>query len=97
MGNFNSNIKVQELGEGELEVVRRPSAEMDTNPNNYLPCKFCYSFLKKLSYGGMLQSVHSQKTMKTTKWHKKECNMKGPYYLHRTIFQKDVARSCRKM
>ena len=45
--NFNSNIKVQELGEGELKVVRRLSAEMDTNPNNYLPCKFCYVFFQK--------------------------------------------------
>ena len=44
---FNSNIKVQELGEGELKVVRRLSAEMDTNPNNYLPCKFCYVFFQK--------------------------------------------------
>ena len=47
MGNFNSKTKVQELGEGELKVVRRLSAEMDTNPNNYLPCKFCYVFFQK--------------------------------------------------
>ena len=45
--NFNSNIKVQELGEGELKVVRRLSAEMHTNPNNYLLCKFCHVFFQK--------------------------------------------------
>ena len=30
ISSFNSNIKVEELGEGELEVVRILSAEMDT-------------------------------------------------------------------
>ena len=95
--NFNSNIKVQELGEGELKVVRRLSAEMHTIPTIIYYVNFAMFFFKNLSCGGMLQSVHSKKTMKTTKWHQKGCNMKGPYYLHRTIFQKDVARSCRKM
>ena len=44
MGNYNHNMKVLDLGEGELKVVRRPAANAEVNPKNYLPCKFCHGF-----------------------------------------------------
>ena len=44
MGNYNHNVKVLDLGEGELKVVRRLAANAEVNPKNYLPCKFCHGF-----------------------------------------------------
>ena len=44
MGNYNHNMKILDLGEGELKVVRRPTANAKVNPKDYLPCKFCYGF-----------------------------------------------------
>ena len=47
MGNFNHNMTVLELKKGELKVVRRPSANMDINSSNYMPCTFCHGFFLK--------------------------------------------------
>jgi hypothetical protein len=44
MGNFNHNMKVLDINEGELKVVRRPPANAKVNPKDYLPCKFCHGF-----------------------------------------------------
>jgi hypothetical protein len=44
MGNFNHNMKVLDVNEGELKVVRRPPANTTPNPGDYLPCKFCHGF-----------------------------------------------------
>jgi hypothetical protein len=43
-GNFNHNMKVLEVNEGELKVVRRPAPGTKVNPGEYLPCKYCYGF-----------------------------------------------------
>ena len=43
MGNFNHNMRVLETKRGELKVVRRPTSE-ESDPNSYLPCKFCHGF-----------------------------------------------------
>ena len=43
IGNFNHNTRVLETKRGEVKVVRRPTSE-DSDPNNYLPCKFCHGF-----------------------------------------------------
>lgn len=44
MGNYNHNMKILDLGEGEVKVVRRPAANAEVNPKDYLPCKFCHGF-----------------------------------------------------
>ena len=44
MGNFNHNMRVLENKEGELKVVRRPTSETTSDPQNYLPCKYCHGF-----------------------------------------------------
>lgn len=40
MGNYNHNMRVLDINEGELKVVRRPSAHANAEPHDYLPCKF---------------------------------------------------------
>lgn len=47
MGNFGHNLKVLEIGEGELKVWRRPASEGETNPSDYLPCMYCLGFILK--------------------------------------------------
>ena len=44
MGNYNHNMKVLDLDEGELKVVRRPPSNTSPNISDYLPCKYCYGF-----------------------------------------------------
>jgi hypothetical protein len=44
MGNFNHNMKVLDIKEGELKVVRRPPANTEANANDYLPCQYCHGF-----------------------------------------------------
>ena len=43
-GNFNHNMSVLEMNEGELKVVRRPPPGLKMSPHDYLPCKYCYGF-----------------------------------------------------
>jgi hypothetical protein len=43
-GNYNHNMKVLEMNEGELKVVRRPAPGTKADPGEYLPCKYCYGF-----------------------------------------------------
>ncbi|XP_064629185.1 uncharacterized protein LOC135488486 [Lineus longissimus] len=43
MGNFNHNIKVLQLGTGELIVARRPTVERYAE--EYLPCLHCLVFI----------------------------------------------------
>ena len=43
MGNFNYSTRVLEKKRGEVKVVRRPTS-VDSDPNSYLPCKFCHGF-----------------------------------------------------
>ena len=47
LGNFNHNLKVLEVHEGELKVMRRPAHNEDKDPSNYLPCQFCHGFFQK--------------------------------------------------
>ena len=47
LGNFNHNLKVLEIHEGELKVMRRPAHKEDNDPSNYLPCQFCHGFFQK--------------------------------------------------
>ncbi|XP_028410642.1 uncharacterized protein LOC114533333 [Dendronephthya gigantea] len=47
LGNFNHNLKVLEVHEGELKVMRRPGENEDKDPSNYLPCQFCHGFFQK--------------------------------------------------
>ncbi|XP_066928482.1 uncharacterized protein [Clytia hemisphaerica] len=43
-GNFYHNIKVLKTG-GDLVVWRRPSVDEIVNVKDYIPCKYCLSFL----------------------------------------------------
>jgi hypothetical protein len=47
LGNFNHNLKVLEVHEGELKVMRRPAYNEDKDPSKYLPCQFCHGFFQK--------------------------------------------------
>lgn len=44
-GNFLHNMKILELGVGELKVLRRPKEGEDADPNDYIPCKYCQGFI----------------------------------------------------
>ena len=43
-GNFNHNMSVLEMNEVPLKVVWCPPVGMKMNPDDYLPCKYCYGF-----------------------------------------------------
>lgn len=47
LGNYHHNMKVLEIGEGELIVMRRPSNNESCDPKDFLPCSYCYGFLKR--------------------------------------------------
>lgn len=51
MGDFYSNLKVLETGTGELQVLRRPTAQTDyvqvAEPKEYTPCPGCLGFVVK--------------------------------------------------
>ena len=47
LGNYHHNLTVLEVLEGELIVSRRPSTTKRCNPNDFLPCKHCLSFIRR--------------------------------------------------
>lgn len=44
-GDYYHNVTVLETGEGEIVTFTQPSEEV--NPHEYLPCTYCFAFLRR--------------------------------------------------
>jgi hypothetical protein len=47
LGNYHHNMKVLEIGEGELIVMRRPTKGESCDADDFLPCTYCLGFMKR--------------------------------------------------
>ena len=47
LGNYHHNIQVLETRCGHLLVMRRPSDFEETKPEDFLPCSYCFGFIRK--------------------------------------------------
>ena len=46
-GDYHHNMKILEIGGGELIVVRRPAEDETCTIDDFLPCEFCLGFMKR--------------------------------------------------
>jgi hypothetical protein len=46
-GDYHHNMRILEIGDGELIVVRRPGQGDTYSIHNFLPCEFCLGFKKR--------------------------------------------------
>ena len=47
LSNYQYNLTVLETGRGELILKTRPASDEKFIPGDYLPCQYCFSFIKQ--------------------------------------------------
>ena len=91
-GDFHHNIKVLKTG-GELVVWRRPGEHDIVSVKDYVPCKFCLSFLMKVDMWKHVQSC----LLRKEEYNEKDLVIEARLILYPNQFSSGASRELKEL